>query len=173
MKRSTAKNSGNRPGGETPADGAHREPATDRASAPSSDLGLGALLARIEAEEARKAAASAPLLPWRWTRRALLFAAALLVGQSLMIGLLLRARRDEPAPAAQAPAGLLLEVKFKPTATARQIRALLDGVHGEIVGGPSPAGAYTVRLAPATAQAALARIADSRDLVESASVLRP
>ena len=61
--------------------------------------------------------------------------------------------------AAPAPA-IRLRVMFSPKATERQIRGLLLGVRGEITGGPSPMGVYTLEV-PAGAdsvQAVLARL---------------
>jgi hypothetical protein len=48
--------------------------------------------------------------------------------------------------------GIRLRVMFSPKATERQIRGLLLDVRGEITGGPSPLGVYTVSV-PAAANA--------------------
>lgn len=63
------------------------------------------------------------------------------------------------APSARGPV-LRLRVMFSPQATERQIRELLLDVRGEITGGPSPLGVYTVDV-PAgrdSLQAVLARL---------------
>jgi anti-sigma factor RsiW len=52
--------------------------------------------------------------------------------------------RTLEAPAAVAPARAQVRVVFAPEATESEIRALLLQVGGEITGGPSPLGAYTV-----------------------------
>lgn len=49
------------------------------------------------------------------------------------------------APSARGPV-LHLRVMFSPQATERQIRELLLDVRGEITGGPSPLGVYTVEV---------------------------
>ncbi len=151
---------------------------------------LGRLLDRIEAEErggggrlsalrAQFGAAPRPL------RLALLAQAAVIV---LLAGLgawKMRAPSAQPgagAPAAYrtlsdpaAPAigsppgagGARLRLMFSPTATEREIRALLLGVHGEIVAGPSPVGAYTVEV-PARGEpegAVLARLRSEAPVV--------
>jgi anti-sigma factor RsiW len=79
--------------------------------------------------------------------------AAQLAIATLLVGLVVWQHRQPPAPAvyrtlsdAEAPvAGAVrLRVLFTEDATEREIRELLLGVHGEIVGGPSPIGAYTL-----------------------------
>jgi hypothetical protein len=71
-----------------------------------------------------------------------------------------------PPPASLAPA-LRLRVMFSPKATERQIRGLLLGVRGEITGGPSPLGVYTLSV-PAgsdSLQAVLARLRSEPQVV--------
>ena len=154
---------------------------------------LGRLLDRIEAEEragggrlallgAQLGAAPRPL------RLALLAQAAVIV---LLAGLgawkmrapavvagaagpegaaTYRTLSDPVAPAAgspQAAGGARLRLMFSPGATEREIRALLLGVHGEIVAGPSPVGAYTVEV-PARGEpagAVLARLRSEAQVV--------
>ena len=68
-----------------------------------------------------------------------------------------RTLSDAAAPAAPA---LRLRVMFSPQTTERQMRDLLLGVRGEITGGPSPLGVYTLSV-PAgsdSLQAVLARL---------------
>jgi len=72
---------------------------------------------------------------------------------------------SDPAPP-PSPA-LRLRVMFSPTATERQIRDLLLGVRGEITGGPSPLGVYTLAV-PAgsdSMQAVLARLRSEPQVV--------
>jgi hypothetical protein len=81
-----------------------------------------------------------------------------------------RTLSDPAAPAAgpaRAAGGARLRLMFSPTATEREIRALLLGVHGEIVAGPSPVGAYTVEV-PARGEpagAVLARLRSESQVV--------
>jgi hypothetical protein len=81
-----------------------------------------------------------------------------------------RTLSDPAAPAAGSPraaGGARLRLMFSPGATEREIRALLLGVHGEIVAGPSPMGAYTVEV-PARGEpagAVLARLRSEASVV--------
>ncbi|MGD8572931.1 MAG: zf-HC2 domain-containing protein [Gammaproteobacteria bacterium] len=50
-------------------------------------------------------------------------------------------------PAGQALEGAVVQVKFNPDATERDIREALRAVHGEIITGPSAGGIYRIRLA--------------------------
>lgn len=88
-------------------------------------------------------------------------ARAMLVAQLAIIlllgGLVVWQNRQPTAPAvyktlsdSEAPlAGAArIRVLFAEDATERQIRELLLGVHGEIVGGPSAIGAYTLEVPP-------------------------
>lgn len=102
--------------------------------------GMGAVLARLRS----LAAPVARPLPW-------MLAAQLAV--LLLIGALLFWPRAEPpgapfrtlsAPVAAPAPQLALRLVFHPRATEREIRQLLLSVRGEITGGPSPFGAYTV-----------------------------
>lgn len=47
--------------------------------------------------------------------------------------------------------GLKIHVAFTEDMTERELRALLTGVGGTLVGGPSPLGIYTVRVEPSSA----------------------
>jgi len=51
---------------------------------------------------------------------------------------------SDPAPAAVPTVGV--RVMFSPQATEREIRDLLRGIRGQLVGGPSPIGVYTVEV---------------------------
>jgi anti-sigma factor RsiW len=90
----------------------------------------------------------------RWARRLLAAQAAALVLLVAGAAALWR-QRAEPvfrtlsAPVAAQPAAAgaaRLRVVFAETATEAEIRRLLGGVRGELVGGPSPLGVYTVAL---------------------------
>jgi hypothetical protein len=81
-----------------------------------------------------------------------------------------RTLSDPGAPAAPA---LRLRVMFSPKATERQIRGLLLGVRGEITGGPSPLGVYTLSV-PAEGepvQAVLARLRSEPQVVLAEPVM--
>jgi hypothetical protein len=68
--------------------------------------------------------------------------------------------RTLSAPAARPAHAVRLRVMFSPTATERELRQTLLGVHGEITAGPSPLGVYSVEV-PAggdPARAVLARL---------------
>lgn len=104
--------------------------------------GIAAALARLRSW----AAPVARPLPW-------MLAAQLAV--LLLIGTLLAWPHAEPpaaqfqtlsAPAAPPAAHFTLRVVFDHRATEEQIRQLLLSVRGEITGGPSPFGAYTVEV---------------------------
>jgi hypothetical protein len=144
---------------------------------------LGRLLDRIEADERAGGGRLAALRSQfgaapRPLRAALLAQAAVIV---LLAGLgawRMRAPAAPPVTAAPAAAtyrtlsdpatepargggGARLRLMFSPGATEREIRALLLGVHGEIVAGPSPMGAYTVEV-PARGEPAGAVLARLR-----------
>ena len=57
------------------------------------------------------------------------------------------ARTGEHAGKAQ----LLIHVAFTEDMTERELRALLTGVGGTLVSGPSPLGIYTIRIEPPSA----------------------
>jgi putative zinc finger protein/fervidolysin-like protein len=127
---------------------------------------LQRMLARIEESESEERSRGG------WWRRSLPLQALVeatprtlrisLVAQAavilLLVGLLVRQElRSQPAapPAdyvtlsdpAPAPAPSLgVRVMFSPQATEREIRALLHGIRGQIVAGPSPIGVYTVEV---------------------------
>lgn len=155
---------------------------------------LGRLLDRIEAEERGRGGRLAALRSQfgaapRPLRLALLAQAALIV---LLAGLgawkmrapatisgtvpgatgpaaaaTYRTLSDPAAEPVRAAGGARLRLMFSPGATEREIRALLLGVHGEIVAGPSPVGAYTVEV-PARGEpagAVLARLRSEAQVV--------
>lgn len=89
----------------------------------------------------------------RWARRLLAAQAAAVV--LLAVGAAALWRQPPPAAfrtlsatgaAATAPAGVRLRLVFAETATEADMRRLLGALRGEVVGGPSPLGVYTVRL---------------------------
>lgn len=122
---------------------------------------LARLMARIDAEERRRrpqpgrrlaALARATPRPVRWLVAAQL-AAVLLLAVTLARPL----APEAPAlfhtlsDAAAAPAAARLSVVFAPGASERQMRDVLAAVRGQIVGGPSPLGVYTVAVPPVEA----------------------
>ncbi|HEY4564410.1 MAG TPA: zf-HC2 domain-containing protein [Thermoanaerobaculia bacterium] len=148
---------------------------------------LQRMLARIEESENESAAGGWRLLaPLRAlvqaTPRPLLGA---LVAQAavilLLVGFLARSASrpgaaPTPPPAAYrtlsnpdaAPVPTVrLRVMFSPRATEKEIRELLQGIHGEITAGPSRMGAYTVEIPAADdpAGAVLARLRSEPQVV--------
>lgn len=92
-----------------------------------------------------------------WWKPSLAAAAALVIA---LQGVLLfsGAGRDGYGLAGHGPEGTVLQVKFNPDATEKEIRAILQAVTGEIVKGPSARGIYRIRLADGDAAALQARI---------------
>lgn len=137
------------------------------------DLGLASLLARLEDERPSNVVPiTKPGRP-RWQRPALALAASLLLGQAIVIGVLV-GERDEgyrPLSGPVAATGSLLQVRFQPTATEAQIRAVLQQAAAELVAGPGALGVYTVRVAPENTAGALRSLSDRRDVIESVNVV--
>jgi len=52
-------------------------------------------------------------------------------------------------------------VMFQPNATEKDMRAALESAGASIVGGPTPANAYLLHVAPSGRAAAVARLHDS------------
>jgi anti-sigma factor RsiW len=113
--------------------------AAGEAAAPG-DLGLQRLLRTVRAE--RKAVRWAP----QWWQPALAAAALVVVIQAALLLNLW----PEPEPitplGGPPPAGIVLQVRFVPTATEAQIREALQEVDGTIVSGPGAVGIYRVEL---------------------------
>lgn len=121
------------------------------------ELGLRRLKATIDGESRNSGSAFAA---GRWWRPAM--AAAVLV-IAVQAGLLLDARRggDTYEPAGEAAATPTIQVRFKPGATERDIRRLLNELDIEIVQGPGSVGVYRV-----------ASIRDDADIEQLAARLR-
>jgi hypothetical protein len=66
--------------------------------------------------------------------------------------------------------GPVVRVSFKPEAPEREIRALLVGVGGTLIGGPGQLGDYFVRIPDSEVQAAAQKLAQSA-IVESVDVI--
>jgi anti-sigma factor RsiW len=123
---------------------------------------LGRLMARLDEAErepggGRLRRLLAALRSWQPASPARALLVAQLAIVILLVGLVVWQNRQANAPAvyrtlsdAKAPmAGAArIRVLFAEDATERQIRDLLLGVHGEIVGGPSAIGAYTLKVPP-------------------------
>ncbi len=144
--------------------------------------GFERLMARIDAAGTESAEPAPPRSPaaargwWRATPRAARWALALQAAAllALVIGLAL-ARPPAPGPAARpggpfvtlstpahpvalAPERAELRLVVAPTTPEARLRQLLAAVGGEIVAGPSPAGAYTVAVAAEDRDVALFRL---------------
>ncbi len=106
---------------------------------------------RGRADILRETLGSSPV-SMRWTLAAQGALVALLAAAVIWQAVLLSSQTyrtlatgsDQPAQA-----GAQFRVVFADDVTEREIRGLLTGINGSMVGGPSPAGAYTVA-APAT-----------------------
>jgi anti-sigma factor RsiW len=66
--------------------------------------------------------------------------------------------------AAPAPSGNVI-VLFRPDAREQDLRAALGAANARLVGGPTPAGAYVLHVAPAQRTAALASLRARREIV--------
>ena len=66
--------------------------------------------------------------------------------------------------ASQAPAAANVLVIFKPDTTEQHMRAALTASGASLVGGPTSADAYLLRVQPAAREAALARLRSNRDI---------
>ncbi|HEX7045286.1 MAG TPA: zf-HC2 domain-containing protein [Burkholderiales bacterium] len=83
----------------------------------------------------------------RWMPVALAASLALVVIQAaVLVSLLPRDDRYAPLGGETAP-GVIVQVRFAPEATEREMRAVLGAVNGTIVEGPGALGVYRVRLA--------------------------
>ena len=100
------------------------------------EVGLQRLLRQVRRERAR---------PQR--RLALAAAAAVvIVLQSALIGWLATREPGIEPLGGPAPAGVVLQLRFKPSATEASIRSLLQAHHAVVIDGPSALGIYRVRL---------------------------
>jgi hypothetical protein len=168
---------------------------------PTHDVGLERFMARIHAEAGMRAApAPAPATPeparavprpglgeriraylatWQLTP-AMAVAATVVVAQAGIIGALLVAQQGgEDAEFAtvrsvdpgQVVSGPVLQVSFRPETSEADLRALLVGIGGTLVGGPGQLGNYLVIVPPGRVEQASRQLAANR-LVEDVSVLQ-
>lgn len=112
---------------------------SDQPEAPT-EFGLNRLLRDIHRES------SAPAHRRSWWQPALAAAALVIVVQGAVLMNLLS--QPEPIVPLGGPAadGVVLQVRFHPEASEARIRALLQQVRGNIVGGPGALGVYRLRL---------------------------
>lgn len=99
------------------------------------EVGLQRLLRQVRRERGR---------PQR--RLALAAAAVVIVVQSALIGWLATREAGFEPLGGPAPAGVVLQLRFEPSATEASIRALLQAHHAVVIDGPSALGIYRVRL---------------------------
>jgi len=100
------------------------------------EVGLQRLLRQVRREQARP-------------RRRLALAAAaavVIVVQAALIGWLATREPVFEPLGGPAPAGVVLQLRFEPSATEANIRALLEAQHAVVIDGPSALGIYRVRL---------------------------
>jgi len=153
------------------------------------DHGLDRVMQRIRAESAQPAAAkqapasavrkAKPATPsrfaewFRWSP-ALALACGIVAVQFGVIVHMTQLRGEESEYSGVRGVGqhkdAYLRVSFKPESTESDLRALIRGVHAEIVSGPSQLGDYYLVIAPEAVQSALAALQSSK-LVESAEVV--
>jgi len=142
--------------------------------------------ARATPEPARAAARPglgerirAYLATWQLTP-AMAVAATVVVAQAGIIGALLVAQQGgEDAEFAtvrsvdpgQVVSGPVLQVSFRPETSEADLRALLVGIGGTLVGGPGQLGNYLVIVPPGRVEQASRQLAANR-LVEDVSVLQ-
>lgn len=105
---------------------------------------------------------------WQTVRRPAV--AALLAAQLAFVvfagGLMLSLQQPDyrTLGASQAPATANVLVIFKPDITEQQMRAALTASGASLVGGPTSAGAYLLRVQPNEREAALTRLRSNRDI---------
>ena len=158
-------------------------------SAASTDAGLGDLMSRIAADRAR----TTPQPTWagrlarrlsRWLadtlapRPALAFGlAAVLVVQTLAVGVLLTRDHAEQAPLAGPVTGassgtssgsVVFTIALRANVLESDWRGLLLRSHAQIVAGPSALGLYRVAVPAAEADSAAAQLQAASAIVESA-----
>lgn len=123
---------------------------SDRPEAPT-EFGLNRLLRDLHKEQ------SNPAHKRSWWQPALAAAAVIIVVQAAVLMNLLS--QPEPIVPLGGPAaeGVVLQVRFHPEASEVQIRALLQQVRGNIVGGPGALGVYRLRLDDMAGDAAVER----------------
>ena len=111
----------------------------DKSAAPG-EFGLNRLMRDIRREQA------IPARKRSWWQPALAAAAVIIVVQgAVLMNLLSQPESIVPlgGPVAE---GVVLQVRFHPEASEARIRALLQQVRGNIVGGPGALGVYRLRL---------------------------
>ncbi|MCR4345582.1 MAG: zf-HC2 domain-containing protein [Sulfuricaulis sp.] len=120
----------------------------DESGAPG-EFGLNRLMRDIRREQA------VPARKRSWWQPALAAAAVIIVVQGAVLMNLLS--QPEPIVPLGGPAaeGVVLQVRFHPEASEAQIRALLQQVRGNIVGGPGALGVYRLRLDDMAGEAAV------------------
>jgi anti-sigma factor RsiW len=129
------------------------------------ELGLQRLLRNVRAQKPAR----------RWWRPALATAAVLVI--VLQSAAILQLRHPNPAVltplGAAAPAGAVLQVRFRDDAREGQVRALLNDLGATVIGGPGALGVYRIRVpaggdADAAMQRALAKLQASPEVAYAA-----
>ncbi len=104
-----------------------------------------------------------------WMKMALAASLLVVVVQSGWLLQLSLSQNDYIPAGAHLQQGVILQVAFRPQATASQIHQLLDAIDAEIVGGPGAAGVYRIRLhnrSEGDASQPLQRLNASTEVVE-------
>ncbi|MBL8515802.1 MAG: hypothetical protein JNM76_02440 [Betaproteobacteria bacterium] len=110
--------------------------------------------------------------PKTWVPLAM--AATLVLG--VFVGVMHQRHVDDITPLSERRAGpghTFIQVTFKPSATEGEIRRLVHAINAEIVSGPGALGVYTFRVPSPKAAAALDALRARRDLVETATLVKP
>jgi hypothetical protein len=69
-----------------------------------------------------------------------------------------------------------ISVTLQPTATEEQIRTVLQHIHGQVVGGPTPDGRYIIGVGvvdDAAMQQKLAQLRERTEVIRSAEIVTP
>ena len=139
-----------------------------RSFTPEVESGWARLRSHIEARPRRSRTALAAGELWSFVRRPAVAAVAAAQVAFLAVGAWLLQPLSQPAFVAlgspRAAAGANLIVMFRPDAREADLRAALGASGASLVGGPTEAGAYLLRVPPAARPAALAKLGADRNV---------
>lgn len=159
------------------------------ASAPSSRLAQSVLSA-VARESRDRRSAQSPSGSWlagmdQWFRSLFLHRwvpTAVVLALVMQLGLLLWVIAPQPASDGIATRSLpgpsaKISVMLQPTATEKQIRTVLQHIHGQVVSGPTPDGRYIIMVVgvvdDAAVQQKLAQLLERTEVIRSAEIVTP